>query len=118
MSSLEVRSKVNNTKKENNSFNISKPEDDYYNDLVNVYGEHDVIRQYSDDRYPFACDFYIKSLDLFIELNKCWTHYNEPFDSNNIKHQEVLKVWEEKAKDSDYYKNAIYTWTILDVKKA
>ena len=30
------------------------------------------------DRYPFACDFYISSLDLFIECNYHWTHGGKP----------------------------------------
>ena len=118
MSSLKVRSKVYDTKKRNSTFNISQPEEDYYDELVKIYGKDNIIRQYKEDRYPFACDFYIKPLDLFIELNKCWTHYSEPFDVNNSEHLAILETWKEKAKDSDYYKNAIYTWTILDVKKA
>ena len=28
-----------------------------------------------------------------------------------------LAYWKEKAETSDYYKNAIYTWTNLDVRK-
>ena len=28
-----------------------------------------------------------------------------------------LNVWQEKAKSSNYYKNAIETWTIRDVQK-
>ena len=30
---------------------------------------------------------------------------------------EKLQQWQEKAKNSKYYKNAINTWTIYDVKK-
>ena len=33
-----------------------------------------------DDRYPYFCDFYIPSLDLFIELNAHPSHGRLPFD--------------------------------------
>ena len=113
-----ILSKQYVTKKKNNSFNYSKPEDIYYNKLVEKYGIEDVERQYIiDSRYSFACDFYIKSLDLFIELNLSWTHGDHPFDSTNEDDLIKLKVWQEKAQSSDYYKNAIDTWTIRDVKK-
>ena len=105
------------TKKRNNSFNSSKPEDNYYIHLIDVYGEDDVVRQYRDDRYPYACDFYVKSKDLFIELNFNWTHGGHPFDSQNEADIKKLTIWEKKAAKSEFYKNAIYTWTKLDVKK-
>ena len=101
------------TKLKNNSFNTSSPEDKYYNYLCEKYGTEDVVRQY----YPFACDFYIKSLDLFIALNLTWTHGGKLFDSNNSSDLEKLAVWKEKAKTSKYYQQAIYTWTDLDIRK-
>lgn len=109
--------KIYQTKKENNSFNASKPEDKYYDYLVHKYGEKNVFRQYSDDRYPFLCDFYIKSLDLFIELNFSWTHGYHPFDINNQEDLKLLDLWKKKAETSDFYKNAIETWTVRDVEK-
>lgn len=73
----------NKTKKANKTFNASKREVELYNKLIAIYGEYDVMAQYRDIRYPFNCDFYIKSLDLFIELNAHWTHGEHPFDSAN-----------------------------------
>ena len=105
------------TKKRNKSFNSSSIEDNYYDQLVEKYGKDDVIRQYSDERYPFACDFYIKSLDLFIELNLHWSHGGHLFDETNSEDMIKLNRWQEKAKTSDYYKNAIQTWTVRDVAK-
>lgn len=62
--------KMFETKKKNHTFNTSKPEEEYYKMLCDKYGEQDVERNYNkDSRYPFLCDFYIKSLDLFIECN-------------------------------------------------
>lgn len=58
------------TKRKNNSFNSSKAEIQLQKKLVEVFGKCDVVRQYFDrERYPFKCDFYIKSIDLFIELH-------------------------------------------------
>lgn len=112
-----ILAKQYETKKRNKSFNSSKSEDRYYIHLIDIYGEDDVVRQYRDDRYPYACDFYVKSKDLFIELNFNWTHGGHPFDSQNEADIKKLAIWEEKAAKSEFYKNAIYTWTELDVKK-
>ena len=57
------------TKKLNNSFNTSQPEEMFYDELCKIFDKEDIYRQYKEIRYPFDCDFYIKSLDLFIELN-------------------------------------------------
>jgi hypothetical protein len=105
------------TKKANGSFNTSLPEGRYYEYLVSVYGADDIVRQYSDSRYPYTCDFYVKSEDLFIELNLSWTHGGKPFDASDHKDIEKLNRWKEKAKRSDFYKNAIETWTVRDVAK-
>ena len=117
ISGKEILQKTYETKKSNHTFNSSKPEDSYYIHLIDIYGKDDVVRQYRDDRYPYACDFYVKSLDLFIELNFNWTHGGHPFDSQNEADIKKLTIWEEKAIKSEFYKNAIYTWTELDVKK-
>lgn len=85
------------TKKLNNSFNTSKPEEEYYSYLCNKYGKEYIIRQYRDSRYSnksgkmWSCDFYIISKDLFIELNKFPTHYSERFDPSNEEHIKLLE---------------------------
>ena len=105
------------TKKINHSFNISNPENQMYKDLCQQYGENNVTRQYRDERYPFVCDFYIPSEDLFIEYNGTWTHGGHPFDSMNLDDIYTLEQWKEKAVEHPYYQSAIYTWTDLDVRK-
>ena len=112
---VEYKKKSYNTKKQNNSFNISKPEEDYYLYLIDKFGKENVLRQYRDSRYPFACDFYVKSEDLFIELNLHWTHGNHPFNKNNPADIEKLETW--KKKHTEYYDNAVYVWSYLDLKK-
>lgn len=107
-----------NTMKENNSYNKSKEEEKYYEYLLSIYSSDDIVRQYYDrDRYPFHCDFYIKSEDLFIEFNRHWTHGEHQFNPNDNNDKIKLNEWKEKAKTSKFYKNAIYTWTELDMKK-
>lgn len=114
----EQKQKAYASKKKNNTFNTSKPEDKFYKFLVAKYGIADVFRQYYDkERYPFDCDFYIKSKDLFIELNFSWTHGGHPFNKTNSEDLKTLTLWEERSKNSDYYKNAIDVWTRRDLIK-
>ena len=114
---LSYREKNYLTRKQNNSFNISKEEDYIYSLLINLYNKDDIIRQYKSEKYPFHCDFYIKSNKLYIEFNGTWTHGEHPFNKDNPKDMEVLNKWKEKALISSYYKQAIITWTIKDVEK-
>ena len=100
-----------------NSYN-SKAEKDEYKLLLQKFNPEDIISQYyNEEKYPFKCDFYIKSIDTYIEVNGNWTHGSHPFDRNNEEDIKKLKEWIEKSKRSKYYKNAIYTWTDLDVRK-
>ena len=101
----------------NNSWNSSEPEENFYSELLQKYKEDDIIRQYRDDRYPFRCDFYIKSEDRFIEIQGSWVHGDHPFDKNNPDDLERLSLMEEKAKNSAYYRNAIKTWIVIDPLK-
>lgn len=105
------------TKKLNNSFNTSKPEEELYKKLLEENKHKTIYRNYKDERYPFYCDFYIVEDDLFIELNAHWTHGGKPYDPNDISCQQQLKEWQEKAKTSQYVANAIQTWTVRDVEK-
>ena len=103
-----------NSKKKNNTFNTSKPEELIFNKLKSKFP--DVIHHYTtDSRYPFECDFYIPSKDLFIELHFHWTHGKEPFNENNVNHVKQLNLW--KSKTTKFYKIAINVWTNRDVKK-
>ena len=108
--------KSNMTKRKNHTFNTSKIEEDFYLYLISVFGKNNVCRNYRDEkRYPFNCDFYIPSEDLFIELNAHWTHGGKPYDPNDEECQEQLLRWQSSSKE--YNKNAINTWTVRDVNK-
>lgn len=107
--------KRNITKKKNGTFNTSKPEEKCYKLLIDKFGAVDVVRQYRSEFYPFNCDFYIKSKDLYIEFNGSWTHGSHPFDPSDKNDLALLEVW--KAKNKKYYFIAINTWTKRDVNK-
>lgn len=103
------------TMKKNKSFNFSSAEEEAFNVLKAIF--KDVKREYYCDRYPFKCDFYIPSEDLFIELNLHWTHNNHFFNKDSKEDKLTLEYWEDKSKTSEYYKNAIYVWTKRDLLK-
>ena len=108
--------KIIATKRKNNTFNTSKPEEELYLYIKDKFPS--VVRQYKDkERYPFCCDFYIQKLDLFLELNGIWTHGKHPFDINSKEDIYILNIWKEKSKEHPFYLSAIKTWTIYDVKK-
>lgn len=110
--------KCSETKKKNKSFNTSKPEEEYYSYLLTLYNSDDIVRQYYDkSRYPFHCDFYIKSEERFIECNFHWTHNTHPFNSDNSKDIEEAETLRCLAETSDFYRVAYDVWTDLDVRK-
>lgn len=111
------KSKEFETKKANGTLVTSQPEHVLYDKLCGIFGAFDVEKQYVSDVYPFACDFYIKSRDLYIELNAHWTHGDMPFVDDNSDCQDVYQMWIEKSKSSDFYKNAVDVWTHRDVEK-
>lgn len=115
--SIESYNKGIETKKKNGTLNYSKPEENLYGYLVKLFGKKDIIRQYKEERYPYFCDFYIKSKDLFIELNGNWNHGPHPFNNTDENDIDLLEQWQAKTNGKDYYSNAIYVWTELDVKK-
>lgn len=114
----DVQDKIYRTKKKNHTVNSSKIEIKMYGLLVQRFGQNDVVHHYKQkDKYPFVCDFYIQSLELFIELNASWTHGHHWYDAENVEDVEILRLWQEKAVYSSYYRAAITTWTVRDVKK-
>ena len=117
ISSVEVQEKRNKILAAHNSFNTSTPEENFYKELLNIFALADIKRQYRDARYPFNCDFYICSLDLFIELNISWTHGGHKYNINSKQDTIKLVKWKEKAKKSKYYQKAIEVWCERDPAK-
>lgn len=82
----------------------SNAEQQLYNTLIELYPglEYDVK---VDERYPFYCDFYIPSEDLFIELNAHPSHGRMPIDYMSAK--EITKyplAWHDTFKRRDVLK--------------
>lgn len=102
------------TKRNSGTFNTSSTEELLYHKLCEVFGKNNLIRQYYSDEYPFFCDFYVISRNMYIELNASWTHGSCWYDAKNV---EQRNVWENKAVNSAYYRNAIDVWTRRDVNK-
>lgn len=114
--------KILETKRKNKTFNTSKCEDSLADFLNKNYKQYTIFRSYEDDRYKnietgnkFQCDFYIKELDLFIELNGHYTHGKHPFDKNNREDLKMLEIYKSKINPS--YKALIEVWTHRDVLK-
>lgn len=107
------------TKRKNGTFSSSKPEQTMLLLLQDAFGEDNILTQYISGVYPFHCDFYIKSIDLYIELNAHWSHGGHWYDAKNQKDIEQLNEWKQRAKlkGSHYYYAAIDTWTRRDVLK-
>lgn len=117
LSSKECQLKRYLTCKKNNSFNKSYLEEKCYQELCGIFNVNDVLRQYKDVRYPFLCDFYIKSLDLFIECNFHWTHGKHTFNPDNDLDIQELNRIKNKMIESNFYKVYYNIWTIADPKK-
>lgn len=80
----------------------------------------DLIQQYKDkQRYPWKCDMYIPSLDLFIEYHGSHYHNYHPFDMNLEKDIEILNdlIKKQQEKQSTNYARMIEGWTIVDPLK-
>ena len=110
----QVRSKIDQSKRDHHTFNTSSAEE-----LFKQYLEsRDIqyIYQYKSSAYPFNCDFYIPSLDLYIEIQGSWTHGGHPYGSQIDDHK-TLQQWRKKSINSLYFANAIEVWTQRDVKK-
>lgn len=109
-----VRDKRDATARENGTLRTSGIEDMMFEMLCSIFDDADVERQFKSAKYPYNCDFYVKSRGLYIELNASWTHGNHWYGCCQSDTQAVDK-WH--GKHTEYYDNAIYIWTQLDVAK-
>ena len=115
--SNEVKLKQQEAKRKNHTFNVSKPEDECYELLCSKFGTENIKRQHKTSLYPYCCDFYVSNIDLYIECNFHWTHGPHLYNKNNIKDIVLKCRWNQKAKKSKFYSNAIKTWTERDTEK-
>ena len=122
--SKQTQLKINNTKRLRKTFNSSRVEEQAYQILLKRFSSKDIIRQYSTKEYPFASDFYIVSLNCYIECHFSHYHNYKPFDAYNEEHLKELQMLRDKfertpknKKGENQYSKIIYTWTDLDVRK-
>lgn len=120
----ECLNKIQESKRKNGTINTSKYEKEIYEWLILEYGNYDIICQYKDERYKnqknghtYHCDFYIKSLDLFIEIQAYWAHGKHPYDENDESDIEILNAIKEKAKTKPIYNRMVNGWAEIDVEK-
>ena len=113
--SQESLEKSYNTKKKNNTFSSSKPEKELEIELRKLFP--DLKTQYKSEVYPFACDYYVPSLDLYIEYNGTWTHGGCFYDENDEDNRNILEIWKQRSEHSTFYQSAIDVWTQRDILK-
>lgn len=108
------------TRKRNNTLGLfeTAPEKELFSLLKEAYGDDNVYRQYRTKEYPFKADFYIKSLNTYIEYNGYFTHKDHIF--NNFDDEDILekeRLEQLKLNGDRWASNILYTWTNLDVRK-
>ena len=103
------------TMKKNNSYIKSSNEEELYEKLCKQFNKDDIKRQYKDERYPFECDFYIKPLDVFIEVNIHPSHYTHLFDPNN--EDDILFLNKLKENNDRWSNMIIDVWSKRDYNK-
>ena len=101
----------------------SKKEDSVYDMLVEL-GYNDAIRHYISDDYPYPCDFYIPSLDMYIEYHGSQYHNKRAYlgTSEDIKEANELldkdkKRCEETRRNKSPYFSIFNTWANIDCKR-
>ena len=117
MKNEKVLQKTLETKQKRQTFNTSKIEEQFYTYLCTKYDIDNISRQYKTKEYPFCCDFYIKPLNLYIEIQGYWTHGSHPFDKTNTDDMHKLEIWKQKSINIMQYEKAINIWTVKDVLK-
>lgn len=106
------------TRKKNGTMTSSSPEERTYTILCDIYGDNSILRWYKSEEYPFHCDFFIKPLQLYLELNFHWTHGKHVFNEVNVEDLKKLETWKQRAATgSSYYARAIEVWTVKDPLK-
>lgn len=93
--------------------NKSEPEKQFEEYLT----EHDIeyIPQYKSELYPYFCDFYLPTIDTYVELNLHWVHGKHPFNCNDVKDTTKADKW--LNSNSEFSNRAYYIWTVRDVEK-
>ncbi len=125
MQNEEIKSRQIEKANKNRNYGTSRDEiklkeilEEHFRDLKYHYRK--------DKRYPFNCDFYIPSKDLFIEFQGSHFHHFRPFDENSVEDLEELERLKKKSlylknkrnnNDWNVYDGIIAIWTNRDPRK-
>lgn len=109
--------KIFKTRKLHGTVNTSKYEEEFYLWACANFDKEDIFRNYKTSIYPYHCDFYIKSLDYYIELNLYWTHGGHPYDANNADDIKKIEQYDKLKQEHPLYAAAIDVWTNRDPQK-
>lgn len=120
-----IRNKIFQSRRDNGTMNSSLPEAVMGNMLIEIFGKDNVVyNEIIDSRYPSHVDYYIKSRDLFIELNGDACHHTHWFNSESLSDCALLQLWQTKVEEFDTstgkhsrYASYIKTWTKSDLEK-
>lgn len=112
--SPEIVKKIWKTKKKNGTTNTSEPENKIAELLIAFFGDQ-VKREYVSEKYPFHCDFFIPSEELYIEYHGFFTHGGRAFFNTDDDKNKINK-WKSQ-KNSQFIEHAIKGWTVMDVNK-
>ena len=100
-------------------YGMSKIEQETYRYLCSLYSIEDIrFNEIIDERYPFHVDFYITSLDIFIEINAHYAHGGHIFGTVETD-ELVLEQLKQKIKENQKSsaKEIIRVWTKSDPLK-
>jgi len=119
----EVRTKSFETAKKNSTLQKSKEEDEVYCIIQSVYT--DVIHHYRSSDFPFSVDFYIPSLEIYIEYQGSQFHNNRAYlnkpedieEAKELQKKSDQKRIESNTDKTNQYDGILYTWADLDVRK-
>lgn len=109
------RGKMYKTMEDRCTWNHSSAEDYLYDKLVSVFGSDDIFREYrTDSRYPYRCDFYVKSRDMFVEMNGYFSHWHHWYGSDV---SDLAVLDEFSGREGGRYRSFEQVWPDSDVKK-
>lgn len=113
--------KRHKTMKKNNSYRKSSPEDRMFEYLIEKFGEYDVTRnELVNSKWPI--DFYIKSIDLYVQLDGVYWHgLDRPIDviaeHKSKRDVQIHKKWKiDREQEQWFEKNKLKLMRITDVE--
>lgn len=110
----DVMRRMVNTKRVNGTFNTSEAEAVLREMLVAKFGESDVKCQHETLAYPYQCDFYVASRDLYVELNGFVSHGRHWFGQTAA---DLIQAAALSDRHTEFYDNVVDVWTRRDVEK-